>query len=193
MKAGQVALLVAAVLVVGGVVVGAAQSRAAGTDSGPDPSTAPIGQPTKRLGCAIQGPLPEQACTPGAVFESVTVEQVCTPGYARGVRTVTTSTKTEVDAEDGITSHPPGAYEVDHLVSLEVGGSNAIANLLRARDVLTMAYQIGSPIIQLALALSIGPAVHPWLRSESTTTGSRLMQPQVRSVLLSSGPPEKSA
>jgi len=172
------------------------RSRAAGTDSGPEPFTAPIGQQTKRLGCAIQGPLPEQACTPGAVFESVTVEQVCTPGYARGVRTVATSTKIEVDAEYGITSHPPGAYEVDHLVSLELGGSNAIPNLLSdtlARDVLTMAYQIGSPIIQLALALSIGPAVDPWLRSESTTTGSRLMQPQVRSVLLSSGPPEKSA
>jgi hypothetical protein len=97
-----VARAVAVVLVVGGVVVGAAQSRAAGPDTGPDtgpePTIAAIGQPTNRLGCAIQGPLPEQACTPGAVFESVTVEQVCTPGYARGVRTVATSTKTEVDA-----------------------------------------------------------------------------------------------
>ena len=31
--------------------------------------------------------------------------------------------------EYGITSHAPGQYEVDHLVSLELGGSNDIANL----------------------------------------------------------------
>ena len=29
----------------------------------------------------------------------------------------------------GITSHAPGAYEVDHLISLELGGSNDIHNL----------------------------------------------------------------
>lgn len=29
----------------------------------------------------------------------------------------------------GITSHRPGQYEVDHLVSLQLGGSNDIANL----------------------------------------------------------------
>jgi hypothetical protein len=29
----------------------------------------------------------------------------------------------------GINSHQPGRYEVDHLISLELGGSNALANL----------------------------------------------------------------
>lgn len=32
-------------------------------------------------------------------------------------------------AEYGIASHSPGEYEVDHLISLELGGSNAVANL----------------------------------------------------------------
>jgi hypothetical protein len=39
------------------------------------------------------------------------------------------SEKKQVFAEYGITKHPAGAYEVDHLVSLELGGSNEIANL----------------------------------------------------------------
>jgi hypothetical protein len=37
--------------------------------------------------------------------------------------------KDAVYAEYGIASHAPGQYEVDHLISLELGGSNDIANL----------------------------------------------------------------
>jgi len=39
------------------------------------------------------------------------------------------SVKRAVYARYGIASHSPGEYEVDHLVSLELGGSNAIKNL----------------------------------------------------------------
>jgi hypothetical protein len=42
---------------------------------------------------------------------------------------VSTTVKNQVYKEYGIKSHPTGAYEVDHLVSLELGGSNDIANL----------------------------------------------------------------
>jgi hypothetical protein len=45
------------------------------------------------------------------------------------VRNVTTSTKNMVYTEYGITHHTTGEYEVDHLVSLELGGSNDISNL----------------------------------------------------------------
>jgi hypothetical protein len=45
------------------------------------------------------------------------------------VRNVPSATKTAVYREYGISSHRPGQYEVDHLVSLELGGSNSIANL----------------------------------------------------------------
>ncbi len=66
--------------------------------------------------------------TPGAVL-NVADTDVCTPGYSSRVRHVTAQTKREVYAEYGITVHAPGDYEVDHLISLEIGGSNSIKNL----------------------------------------------------------------
>jgi len=86
------------------------------------------GVQTKTTDCVVQGALQDTACTPGAIF-NVTKEQVCVLGYARSVRNVPQSVKNKVFAEYGITKHPTGAYEVDHLVSLELGGSNDIANL----------------------------------------------------------------
>jgi hypothetical protein len=73
--------------------------------------------------------LPDPSCTPGAIFSSATVSQICTPGYSRSVRNVPESLKQSVYAAYGIESHVPGGYEVDHLVSLELGGSNGVANL----------------------------------------------------------------
>ena len=72
---------------------------------------------------------PNARLTPGAVFAGVTVAQVCTPGYATSVRDVPVSEKDAVYAEYGITQHAPGQYEVDHLIPLELGGSNDIQNL----------------------------------------------------------------
>ncbi len=92
------------------------------------PPTGGIGKRTKDSGCQVSGSLPDPACTPGAVFD-VTTDQICTPGYARSVRNVPQSVKDDVYAEYGIASHAPGEYEVDHLISLELGGSNDIANL----------------------------------------------------------------
>ena len=40
-----------------------------------------------------------------------------------------TSVKNRVYAEYGIRVHPTGKYEIDHLVPLELDGSNSIANL----------------------------------------------------------------
>ena len=68
-------------------------------------------------------------CTPGDIFPNVTKNDICQPGYARSVRNVPTSEKDQVYAEYGIVSRSAGEYEVDHHVSLELGGSNNIANL----------------------------------------------------------------
>ncbi len=96
----------------------------------PPPAASPtFGPRTKTSGCVVVGGLPDRACTPGAIFPDVTRDQVCQPGYAKSVRDVPASEKAEVYAEYGIKKHPPGSYEVDHLVSLELGGSNDIANL----------------------------------------------------------------
>jgi hypothetical protein len=85
---------------------------------------------TRHRGCRLRGPLPDPACTPGAYFASATTNRVCHSGYAGRVRNVSQATKDAVYAAYGLTRHFDGADgEVDHLVSLELGGSNVRANL----------------------------------------------------------------
>ena len=93
------------------------------------PATAHIGQRTKTANCVASGALPDSACTPGSIISTATREQICVSGYARNVRNVTDAEKNQSYAEYDITTHGPGQYEVDHLISLELGGSNDIANL----------------------------------------------------------------
>jgi hypothetical protein len=88
-----------------------------------------LGEQTKTSGCIAQNTLPDSACTPGAIFPQVTKEQVCTKGYTQTVRNVPQSEKDAVYREYGIYSHKTGEYEVDHFISLELGGSNDISNL----------------------------------------------------------------
>lgn len=84
---------------------------------------------TKTSGCIVSGKLPDSLCTPGAILPDVTAQDVCVPGYSKNVRDVPETEKNEVYAEYGITTRFTGEYEVDHLVSLELGGSNDISNL----------------------------------------------------------------
>ncbi len=88
-----------------------------------------IGQRTKTVGCLANGGLADNTCTPGAVIDTATKDQICVPGYSKSVRNVTASEKAQVFQEYGIATHVKGQYEVDHLVSLELGGSNDISNL----------------------------------------------------------------
>ena len=94
------------------------------------PANAPrYGVQTKTSGCLANNGLPDPACTPGDVLPNVTKNQICVSGYASSVRNVPTEEKTAVYTSYSIPRHNPGQYEVDHLVSLELGGSNAISNL----------------------------------------------------------------
>ncbi len=101
----------------------------------PSPSISPTsGEPhwgvqTKTSGCIAHNGLQDAACTPGDIFSTATKDVICKPGYAQSVRNVPDSVKNKAYAEYGIKSHTPGQYEVDHLVSLELGGSNDISNL----------------------------------------------------------------
>jgi hypothetical protein len=72
--------------------------------------------------------LPDPRLTPGNCFP-VTAPEIAVRGYAQSVRDVPEAVKRQVYAEYGITHHAPGEYEVDHLISLELGGSNDMANL----------------------------------------------------------------
>ncbi len=86
------------------------------------------GRQTKTSDCVASGGLQDKACTPGDIL-SATKDDVCKSGYAQSVRNVPDSVKQAVYQEYGIASRSPGQYEVDHLVSLELGGSNDISNL----------------------------------------------------------------
>jgi|GEM_PF-469970 len=98
----------------------------------PDPeintedSAVPDGSPIVGSQAAVV--LPNADVTPGDVFE-VGVENICVAGYSSRVRSVSASTKNAVYAEYGIVTHTTGQYEVDHLIPLELGGSNDIKNL----------------------------------------------------------------
>ena len=71
--------------------------------------------------------LPNHRLTPGAHFP-VGRAAICKPGYSARVRDVPESKKDAAYARYRI-KRVAYAYEVDHLVSLELGGSNAITNL----------------------------------------------------------------
>jgi hypothetical protein len=77
---------------------------------------------------ALAADLPNRALTPGATL-TVAKAELCRPGYPATVRNVPESEKRAVYAAYGIAHPRPGQYEVDHLISLELGGSNEIANL----------------------------------------------------------------
>jgi hypothetical protein len=70
--------------------------------------------------------LPNAALTPGDIFY-VTVEQLAHSGYTRTVRNVSNATKHQVYLAYGITD--THGYVIDHLIPLEIGGSNEVTNL----------------------------------------------------------------
>lgn len=127
------ALMIALVVIVSGcditITTNGSKSSATVPPSSSSPSPAQFGTQSKTANCQAHGGLPDSACTPGAVFPNATAQQICTSGYSSSVRNVPTSEKDQAYAEYGIAHHSAGQYEVDHLVSLELGGSNDIANL----------------------------------------------------------------
>jgi hypothetical protein len=89
---------------------------------------------TKTSGCAL-GPLPDRRCSPGAYYSGLTKAVICSAGFRTGrIRNVPDSEKHQVEVEYGLA---PASYgwrlEIDHIVSLELGGSNDIANLFPER------------------------------------------------------------
>ncbi|MEO7038852.1 MAG: HNH endonuclease [Gemmatimonadaceae bacterium] len=59
----------------------------------------------------------------------VSAADICVSGYSKRVRNVPSDVKRQAYALYGIRNHEPGEYEVDHLISLSLGGSNSIRNL----------------------------------------------------------------
>ncbi len=87
-----------------------------------------LGKVTQTSQCTFANHLPNTDCTPGAIYKTATKQQICIPGYSTLSRSVNEKTKQEVFKEYNITGSY-GDYEVDHLVSLQLGGSNDVSNL----------------------------------------------------------------
>lgn len=73
--------------------------------------------------------VPDRLLTPGATFPHVTTAQVCVPGYSTRVRRVSLRVRRAAFAGYRLDYTLRSGYELDHLISLELGGSNALANL----------------------------------------------------------------
>jgi hypothetical protein len=107
-------------------------SSAPATNTPPRPTHSPEGSssPSASARLASGAALPNQKFTPGEAFAGVTAAEVCTPGWASSHRNVASAQYREVYAEYAIPyPEPSGAYELDHLIPLELGGDNANANL----------------------------------------------------------------
>lgn len=76
-----------------------------------------------------KGLYPDPKLTPGQVNEKLTAEVACKPGYSATVRSVPESVHKEVFKRYGIDWKDHSKYEVDHFVSLELGGTNDLSNL----------------------------------------------------------------
>lgn len=80
--------------------------------------------------CTIKGNLPDPACTPGDAIPNVAAKDICVSGYTATVRNVPNSIKAQVFKEYGMDNkNAPCPCEIDHFISLELGGSNDIKNL----------------------------------------------------------------
>lgn len=74
---------------------------------------------------------PDATLTPGVADASVTEKIVCKKLYTKDARHVTSATKRLVFTRYGFkpAQYRPGDYEIDHFISLELGGKNTIENL----------------------------------------------------------------
>ena len=72
--------------------------------------------------------LPNIVMTPGDTMPGVTREKICLSGYTGSVRNVSQKNKNSVFSMYFL-DPTKDKFEVDHLVSLELGGSNSIQNL----------------------------------------------------------------
>lgn len=81
-----------------------------------------------RHGAAV---LPDSTATPGAVDAQLTTTELCSPTFHTGtVRDVTDEMKIAACKAYGQNTGCPGSgYEIDHLISIELGGSNDPSNL----------------------------------------------------------------
>ncbi len=87
--------------------------------------------PRTQTSSCTPGPRPDRQCSPGAYYSGLTRAVLCSSAFRTGsIRNVPDSEKHQVEVEYGMAARSYGrTIEIDHIVSLELGGSNDIANL----------------------------------------------------------------
>ena len=85
---------------------------------------------TRTAACKL-GASPDRRCSPGAYYSKLTKTVICASTFRTGpIRNVPESEKHAVEIEYRLAPRGYGStMEIDHIVSLELGGSNDIANL----------------------------------------------------------------
>ena len=98
---------------------------------------------TTTRGCKL-GAGPDRACSPGAYYSKLTTGVICSGNFRTStIRNVPQSEKYAVEREYGLApSHYGRTLEIDHIVSLELGGSNDIANLFPERAGVRAGYSV---------------------------------------------------
>jgi hypothetical protein len=89
---------------------------------------------TRTSGCTL-GASPDRRCSPGAYYSGLTKRVICSPGFRTSmIGRLTAAEKHAVEREYGLAPKSYGrSLEIDRIVSLGLGGSNAIANLFPER------------------------------------------------------------
>ncbi len=119
--------VVTMIAVIGVVLIGINKILAQNSSKPDNPQVAGVSD-TKKIGESRIYPDPIK--TPGDVLPRVTEKDICQSGYSATVRSVSESQKKRIYEKYGIT-YPvnDGDYEVDHFISLQIGGSNDDTNL----------------------------------------------------------------
>jgi hypothetical protein len=122
-----VVAVLAAAVVLGATAASSFAAQPASPDVG---QTILLAARSLDAGCS-RGALPDRRCSPGAVSSKLTKARICSPGFRTGdIRNVPQPVKFAVELAYGLKARRYGrTLEIDHIVSLELGGSNDIANL----------------------------------------------------------------
>jgi hypothetical protein len=93
-------------------------------------ATVLLARRTASGGC-VRSARPDRRCSPGAYYTGLTTAVICASTFhTSSVRNVPRSEKYDVERAYGMQARLYGnTIEIDHIVSLELGGSNDIANL----------------------------------------------------------------
>jgi hypothetical protein len=134
-KLGIVAACLPAALVITTLAIVPVSSAPSGLGRFRDPGQVTYSTRLHPGECHARGQLPDPRCTPGSIDTVVTQANIhstiCTVGYTKKIRPPSSQTAAlKYDTSYPAYSIPAGAKgEEDHLVPLELGGSNDVTNL----------------------------------------------------------------